>query len=83
MGLVKNFVDVTANPDDGLAFCRRLGPTDIATSCYHAVGEEAAVLYAQMEKRTEVCARVEPKYIPACQFGAGLSPQRPVDLPQR
>ena len=83
VGLVKNFVDVTANPDDGLAFCRRLGPTDIATSCYHAVGEQAAVLYPQMEKRAEVCARVEPKYIPACQFGAGLVSQRPVDLPQR
>ena len=82
VGLVKNFVDVTANPGDGLALCRKLGPVDIATSCYHAVGEEASVLYVPMSKREEVCARVEGKYNNACRFGAGLSSERPADLPR-
>lgn len=82
VGLVKNFVDVTANPDDGLALCRKLGPTDIATGCYHAVGEEISVLYVQMSKREEVCSRVEQKYNNACRFGAGLSSERPADLPR-
>jgi hypothetical protein len=82
VGLVKNFVDVTANPDDGLALCKKLGPADIATSCYHAVGEETSVLYVQMTKREEVCARVEAKYNNACRYGAGLSTERPADLPR-
>jgi hypothetical protein len=82
VGLVKNFVDVTANPDDGLALCRILVPVDIATSCYHAVGEEVAVLYVSMSKRDEVCARVESKYRNACRYGAGNSSERPADLPR-
>jgi hypothetical protein len=82
VGLVKNFVDVTANPDDGLALCRKLGPVEIATSCYHAVGEEASVLYEAMSKREEVCAKVESKYALACRFGAGLSGTRPAELPR-
>jgi hypothetical protein len=82
IGLVKNFVDVTANPDDGLALCRKLGPVDIATTCYHAVGEEVSVLYAAMPKREEVCARVVAQYTNACRYGAGLSVERPADLPR-
>lgn len=82
VGLVKNFVDVTADPDDGLTLCRKLGPTEIATACYHAVGEEASVLYVPMDKREAVCSRVEAKYNNACRFGAGLSPERPADLPR-
>ena len=81
VGLVKNFVDVTANPDDGMALCRRLGPRDIATSCYVAVGEEAAVLYPNMERRAAACAKSEAQYQAACHFGAGLSTQRPEGLP--
>jgi hypothetical protein len=81
VGVVKNFVDVTANPDDGLAFCKKLGPADIATSCYHAVGEEAAVLYGPMSRREEVCNKVGPRYVNACRYGAGLTQERPADLP--
>jgi hypothetical protein len=82
VGLVKNFVDVTANADDGLALCQRLGPSNIATACYHAVGEEITTLYAQAEKREAVCVRVDARYIGACRFGAGLIADRPVDLPR-
>jgi len=81
VGVVKNFVDVTANPDDGISFCRRLGPRDIALSCYVAIGEEAAVLYPSMERRAAVCVKAESQYVEACRFGAGLSPARPDGLP--
>jgi hypothetical protein len=83
VGVAKNFIDVTANPDDGLEFCRRLGSLEIATACYNAVGEQAAVLYVQMEKRDTVCMQVEPNYLQACRFGAGLSQVRPEALPSR
>jgi hypothetical protein len=82
VGLVKNFVDVTANPDDGLALCRMLIGVEIATSCYHAVGEEASVLYVPMTKREEVCTKVDAQYVNACRFGAGLSQVRPTELPR-
>ena len=82
VGLVKNFIDVTANTDDGVVLCKRLGPEDIATSCYVAVGEEAAVLYPAMDRREAACAKSESKYQEACRFGAGLSTQRPEALPQ-
>ena len=82
VGLVKNFVDVTAKTDDGLDLCRRLVPPDIATACYVAVGEEAAVLYPAMERRGEACARAESRYVEACRFGAGfLDANRPAAYP--
>ena len=81
VGLVKNFVDVTANTDDGIALCRRLGPRDIATSCYVAVGEEASVLYPNMDRRNAACAKAESQYVEACRFGAGLGAPRPEGLP--
>ena len=81
VGLVKNFVDVTANSDDGIALCKRLGPLDIATSCYVAVGEEASVLYPAMERRAEACAKAALQYVMACRYGAGLTTQRPEGLP--
>ncbi len=81
VGVVKNFVDVTANTDDGVSFCRRLGPRDIALTCWVAVGEEAAILYPAMERREAVCRAVETQYADACRFGAGISAIRPDGLP--
>ena len=82
VGVVKNFVDVTAKAEDGLAFCKRLGPEDIATSCYVAVGEEGAVLYPSMDRREALCSGVETSYRPACRYGAGLTQERPPALPR-
>lgn len=81
VGLVKNFVDVTANTDDGIALCRKLGPRDIALSCYVAIGEEASVLYPSMDRREAACAKSESQYVAACRFGAGMSRERPDGLP--
>jgi hypothetical protein len=83
VGVVKNFIDVTSTPDDGIAFCRRLGARDIAASCWVAVGEQVAALYPLMDKRAEACARSAPEYVEACRFGAGLSAARPPDLPSK
>ncbi|MGQ0702303.1 MAG: hypothetical protein ACT4PM_04130 [Gemmatimonadales bacterium] len=81
VGLVKNFVDVTANIDDGLNYCRPLSAEDIATACYVAVGEEAAVLFPAMERRAEACGRAVPAHVEACRWGAGLSANRPAAYP--
>ncbi len=81
VGVVKNFVDVTAKAEDGIDFCKRLGPVDIATSCYVAVGEQAGVLHRAMDRREALCATAELAYVPACRYGAGLTPDRPAALP--
>ncbi len=82
VGLAKNFVDVTANTDDGMALCNRLGPRDIAMKCYEAIGEEAGVLYVQMSRRERVCvAAARGDYQMACRYGARLIAERPEGLP--
>jgi hypothetical protein len=78
VGLVKNYVDVTARLDDGLDLCHRLlGSEDIATACYVALGEQAAVLWPSMERRREECTRADSRYVDACRYGAGLTFDKP------
>jgi hypothetical protein len=81
VGVVKNFIDVTAKTQDGIAFCKQLVPQDIATSCYVAVGEQAAVLFRDPARREAACSTAQPAYLAACRYGAGLSPARPPALP--
>jgi hypothetical protein len=66
-----------------MVFCKRLGPVDIATSCYVAVGEQAGVLYRAMDRREAICATAESPYVAACRYGAGLIAERPAALPIR
>jgi hypothetical protein len=81
VGVVKNFIDVTATADDGVAFCRRLSDRPLATSCYVAVGEEIAILRRDHDEREKECAKSDPDYVAACRYGAMLIGERPKDLP--
>ncbi|MGE0441335.1 MAG: hypothetical protein AB7L66_04600 [Gemmatimonadales bacterium] len=81
VGVVKNFVDVTASADDALAFCQRLaGERRYAVACYHAIGEEMGVLYKEPAQREAQCARSPAEYADACRFGALLPAERPKEL---
>ena len=71
VGAVKNMMDITANPDDGLAFCRTV-PGGSKAACYHAVGQHAWVLHSDAEGREKVCARAEGSFVPECRRGALL-----------
>jgi len=58
VGLVKNFVDLTATTEDGFAFCRLV--EDFAKPrCNEALGEEIGVLHATEEARRAACAASE------------------------
>jgi hypothetical protein len=82
VGVVKNFIDVTAQPDDGFAFCRLIhGQPVEAVSCYVAVGEQIAVLYQGTPERSRECAKAGAEYVGACRYGAVLSFERPANLP--
>ena len=82
VGAVKNFIDVTADPDDGIAFCREVPSGKDQRQCYVAVGEQIAVLHAEPEGREKACART-PEGGPReeCRYGAGLLPTPPAGLP--
>jgi hypothetical protein len=71
VGLVKNRVDITADARDGLTFCR--GVPDIAKpACFHAVGQEIALLKPTHPGREESCRQADPGYVLECRRGAGL-----------
>lgn len=72
VGVVKNFVDVTANPDDGVRFCQASPAGQIRNACYLAVGEETTILWNNdRASRAAACARAgEGEH--ACRIGAGL-----------
>lgn len=80
IGVVKNFIDVTARPADGLGFCARIESEPSRVACYVAVGEQLAVLERDGTQRTEFCAKLSESARPACRFGAGLTLEPPPGL---
>jgi len=58
VGLVKNFVDLTATTDRGFAFCRLVEDT-AKPRCYEALGEEIHVLFATAAERRTACEAAE------------------------
>jgi len=69
-GLVKNFIDLNARAEDGLAFCRKVpeGPSKVV--CYTAVGEQVMVLRTTADERRSLCELSEDAYKSACLYGA-------------
>jgi len=80
IGAVKNFIDVTARPEDGLEFCSKVGLEANRAACYVAVGEQVSVLRTWNHEREAFCATVPPEAQPACRFGAGLTDDPPRGL---
>ena len=84
VGAVKNYIDVTANPADGITFCRQVPPGRNQRQCYVAVGEEISALHwADRPARDRACALAPADGIEACRYGAGLLPTAPPGLPIR
>ncbi len=76
VGAVKDFILTQANPQPGLAFCRRLDAASKA-ACYAATGEVLLSLYPGRQKRAQSCAQAESEYIEACQAAASASSPTP------
>jgi hypothetical protein len=72
IGVAKNLIDITADPADGLAFCRALAAGQNRARCFQAVGEQIAVLEASPERRAALCQGLEGDDARACRFGAGV-----------
>jgi hypothetical protein len=69
---VKNYIDVTANPDDGIAFCRQVEAGDNQDQCFNAVGEEVSVLYRDADRREQACRKAGAAGEERCRIGAQL-----------
>lgn len=70
VGLVKNFVDLTATTDAGFAFCARVEEW-AKDRCHEAMGEEIGVLHGTAPARRSACAVSETGALErACLRGA-------------
>ena len=79
-GLVKNFIDLEARPQDGMAMCRDVPDAAGKTLCYDAVGEQVLILEPDAEKRRLICDTAEPEFVDVCGYGARLAMQAPDEL---
>ena len=77
VGVVKNFIDVTADPADGIAFCREVPAGQDRDRCWNAVGEQLAVLYTRDTDRREAACATTGEAEKICRQGAGLWPKIP------
>jgi hypothetical protein len=80
IGVVKNFIDVTARPEDGLEFCGMAELPANRAACYVAIGEQVSVLRSWNLEREEFCTTVPAEAKAACRFGAGLTDEPPPGL---
>lgn len=74
-GVVKNFIDVTADAADGVRFCREVPAGRNRDRCWRAVGEQILILRASdLDARAADCATTgEGEAV--CRQAAGLQPK--------
>jgi hypothetical protein len=80
VGLAKNLIEVGAKPSAGMTLCLMVTGAAWKMRCYEAVGEEIASVTADRAERGKLCAAAEPQFVPACEFGARMTPTRPPGL---
>ena len=81
IGVAKYLIDLTAKPQDGMAYCRQVNGEANKLKCYEAIGEQIATLYADPAQRRSSCVGSDA-YVQACEFGAQVTTRRPDGLPQ-
>lgn len=74
VGAVQNLVNLAADPDEGIRFCRVVSTDEHKQECYRAVGEIVYSLVRTEEQRGAACQAAEPAFIAACRRGAALDP---------
>jgi hypothetical protein len=70
-GVVKNVIDVTADPAAGLAYCAVVAGGPESQACYRAIGEQTAVLLAGPPDRRRFCDALDDPGRTACLQGSG------------
>jgi len=73
VGAVQNLVNLAADADEGMRFCRLVSGDPHKSECYRAVGEQLLTLAPGDEQRGRWCERAEPGFVAACRRGARLA----------
>jgi hypothetical protein len=81
VGLVKNFIDLTAKSDSGLSFCPQVPSRVNKLKCYEAVGEEIWALTSDDRERDGLCSQADGENREACRYGARLRTDIPPGIP--
>jgi hypothetical protein len=74
LGVVQNLVNLAADPQEGIRYCRAVRDAEIKEPCYRMVGESIATLLAGAEARGQQCQSAEAAFVAACRSGAGIEP---------
>ncbi|HEX2211190.1 MAG TPA: hypothetical protein VHG93_26135 [Longimicrobium sp.] len=69
-GAVETLVQQSADPQNGLRFCRVVSGAEPREECYDRVGTFMVTLYADAEERARHCAAAEPEFVAVCRRGA-------------
>jgi hypothetical protein len=73
-GAVETLVNQSADPQDGIRFCRAVEGEETKADCYRAVGGFMQALLPAGEPRARQCASAEPDFVAVCRRGAGIDP---------
>ncbi|HEX2079260.1 MAG TPA: hypothetical protein VHG08_16155 [Longimicrobium sp.] len=74
IGVAQNLVNLAADPDEGLRFCRAVRTAAHKRDCYRVVGESISILVADTARRHETCQAAEPDFVAVCRRAAGVEP---------
>ena len=74
LGVVQNLVNLAADPQEGIRFCRAVDDGEAKGHCYRVVGETIASLVTGTAARGEQCQSAESSFVVACRRGAGIEP---------
>jgi hypothetical protein len=73
-GALRTLMGQSADPADGVRFCRAVEGADAKRDCYRVVGEFVSTLVDGTQARGSRCAAAEPEFVAVCRRGAGIDP---------
>jgi hypothetical protein len=71
-GAAATLMNQSADPQDGMRFCRLVQGAEGKESCYMRVGFFVATVVADREPRARQCATAEPEFVAICRRAAGI-----------
>lgn len=74
LGAVQTLVNQSADPQDGIRFCRVVNGADHKRECYRVVGEMMVSMIPAADARGRSCESAEAEFVAACRRGAGAEP---------
>jgi hypothetical protein len=74
LGALGTLINQSADPQDGMPFCRALPGADAKRECYRVVGESVGRMVTGTQARGRHCETAEPEFVVVCRRGAGIEP---------